>query len=108
MIFQVHASQGLKRFAIFIGIWVATAISLRAQEFRAAWADVFHVGTGSPTEVNNMVSALVAGRYNAVIVQVVGYMDSNGTSSHGAHWKSSILPWSPRVTAGGPVTTLSR
>ncbi len=47
-----------------------------------------------------MVAALVAGHYNAVIVQMVGYMDGTGTSSHGAQYKSSILPWSTRVTAG--------
>src|SRR5512135_2004595 len=67
-------------------------------EFRAAWADVFHSGMGSTTEVNNMVNSLVTGHYNAVIVQVVGYMDS-GTSSHGALYKSNILPWSTRVTS---------
>ena len=69
-----------------------------AQEFRAAWADVFHVGMGSTTEVNNMVSALVTGHYNAVVVQVVAYMDG-GSSSHGALYKSNILPWSTRVTS---------
>lgn len=51
---------------------------------------------GSQTEVNNMVSALVTGHYNAVIVQVLAYMD-NSTASHGAHWKSTIVPWSSRV-----------
>jgi uncharacterized lipoprotein YddW (UPF0748 family) len=77
---------------------LAGAIPASAQEFRAAWADVFHSGMGSQTEVSNMVSALVTGHYNAVVVQVLGYMDS-GVSSHGAHWKSNILPWSTRVTA---------
>ncbi len=43
-----------------------------------------------------MVSTLVSGNYNAVIVQVLGYMD-NSVASHGAHWKSNILPWSSRV-----------
>ena len=80
-------------------LFAAGATSWAAEEFRAAWADVFHVGMSSQTEVNNMVSALVTGHYNAVVVQVVGYMDS-GTASHGAHWKSSILPWSTRVTSG--------
>ena len=80
-------------------LWIATTTPLSAQEFRAAWADVFHVGMGSQTEVNNMVSALVAGRYNAVVVQVLAYMD-NSPASHGAHWKSAIVPWSSRVTAG--------
>ncbi len=79
-------------------LWFFSTTSLPAQEFRAAWADVFHVGMGSTSEVNTMVSQLVAGHYNAVIVQVLGYMD-NSVSSHGAHWKSSILPWSSRVTA---------
>ena len=77
---------------------LAGAAPLPAQEFRAAWADVFHVGMGSQTEVNNMVSALATGHYNAVVVQVVAYMDS-GTSSHGAQYKSNILPWSTRVTS---------
>ena len=72
-------------------LWVATTVPSSAQEFRAAWADVFHVGMGSQTEVNNMVSALVAGRYNAVVVQVLAYMD-NSPASHGAHWKSAIVP----------------
>lgn len=80
-------------------LFTAGATSLPAQEFRAAWADVFHVGMGSTNEVDAMVSSLVSGHYNAVIVQVVGYMDSNGFGSHGAHWQSNILPWSPRVTS---------
>lgn len=90
----------IRCLVIMAGLWFVLAISSPAQEFRAAWADVFHVGMGSQTEVNNMVATLVSGHYNAVIVQVVGYMDGIGVNSHGAHWKSNILPWSPRVTAG--------
>src|SRR5262245_61329805 len=96
------ATRVNSQMRLFLAIACACmAINLRssAQEFRAAWADVFHVGMGSQAEVNNMVGALVAGNYNVVIVQVVGYMDRDGSNSHGAHWKSSILPWSPRVTA---------
>ena len=70
-----------------------------AQEFRAAWVDIFHNGMGSASEVDTLVSTLASGNYNAVIVQVLGYMDMIGTASHGAHWQSSILPWSPRVKA---------
>ncbi|PYJ07268.1 MAG: hypothetical protein DME25_04245 [Verrucomicrobia bacterium] len=88
--------RGLLLLAILCS---AKTFPMHAQQFRAAWADVFHVGMGSQSEVNTMVSSLVAGRYNVVIVQVLGYMDNNGANSHGAHWKSSILPWSPRVTA---------
>ncbi|HNQ72774.1 MAG TPA: family 10 glycosylhydrolase [Verrucomicrobiota bacterium] len=82
--------------------WGLAIFSLPARgqtpEFRAAWADVFHAGMGSATEVNNMVNALASGHYNAVIVQVLAYMD-NTPASHGAHWKSAILPWSSRVKA---------
>ena len=46
-----------------------------------------------------MVSKLVAGKYNAVIVQVLAYMDHGTNATHGAYWKSSILPWSSYVTA---------
>src|SRR5580765_3533401 len=69
-----------------------------AQQFRAAWADVFHVGMQNTSQVNTMVAQLVAGRYNAVIVQVLAYMD-NTPNSHGAYWKSNILPRSAYVTA---------
>jgi uncharacterized lipoprotein YddW (UPF0748 family) len=80
-------------------LFAAGVTPLPAQEFRAAWADVFHVGMSSQTEVNNMVTTLVTGHYNAVVVQVLGYMDSTSAASHGAHWKSSILPRSTRVTS---------
>ena len=46
-----------------------------------------------------MVSTLVAGRYNAVIVQVVAYMDTS-SASHGSYYKSSILPWCGYTTSG--------
>src|SRR5512137_1250094 len=88
------AARGAMLLAVLL--FAAGATPSLAQEFRAAWADVFHVGMSSTNEVNTMVSTLVAGRYNAVVVQVVAYMDSNGFGSHGAHWQSNILPWSPR------------
>src|SRR5438045_7559183 len=46
-----------------------------------------------------MISQLVAGRYNAVIVQILAYMD-NTPNSHGAYWKSNLLPRSAYVTSG--------
>jgi len=93
------ACAGKWRCPLIMAICCFTS-NLEAQQFRAAWADIFHSGMGSQTEVNTMVSSLVAGRYNAVIVQVLGYMDHpNGSLSHGAHWQSSIVPWSSRTTA---------
>jgi len=90
---------GRPTFLLLVLTLATICSTLEAQQFRAAWADVFHVGMGSTTEVNNLVSTLVAGRYNAVIVQVVGYMDSSSSASHGAQYKSTILPWSTRVTS---------
>ncbi|HOX56130.1 MAG TPA: family 10 glycosylhydrolase [Verrucomicrobiota bacterium] len=80
-------------------LFAVGASSLPAQEFRAAWVDIFHAGMSSRSEVDTLVSTLASGNYNAVIVQVLGYMDMNGSASHGAHWQSNILPWSPRVKA---------
>jgi uncharacterized lipoprotein YddW (UPF0748 family) len=94
-----RASAGIWRFAVALAACLLASITtLPAQQFRAAWADIFHAGLTSQGDVNTMVSKLVTGRYNAVVVQVLGYMD-NSVASHGAHWKSSIVPRSSRVTA---------
>jgi uncharacterized lipoprotein YddW (UPF0748 family) len=77
---------------------LAAAPSLPAQQFRAAWADVFHPGMQSAAQIDAMVARLAAGRYNAVLAQVLAYMDRTSTPTHGAYWKSSLLPWSGYVT----------
>jgi uncharacterized lipoprotein YddW (UPF0748 family) len=82
--------------ALFFGSLLASP--LPAQQFRAAWADVFHAGLTSAADADALVNTLVAGKHNAVVVQVLAYMD-NALPSHGAHWKSSIVARSSRVTA---------
>jgi len=77
---------------------LASTAPLSAQQFRAAWVDVFHDGMQSSSQVDTMIATLVAGRYNAVIVQVLAFMDAGTTTalrSHGAYWQSttSIVPW---------------
>src|SRR5438552_17344956 len=93
--FPVHSFKMLMLHATGLRAWrrryvavlavlgFTSAAPLQAQQFRAAWADVFHAGMSSQREVDTMVSSLVAGRYSAVVVQVLGYMDRNGTPSHG-------------------------
>src|SRR5258706_6497988 len=104
MCFNAQAHGHGRQCALILAIlcFSVSFIPLRAQQqFRAAWADIFHVGMGSTTEVNNMGSSLVPGHYNAVIVQAVGYMDQPGAS--GSHWpqyQESIISWSTRVTSG--------
>jgi uncharacterized lipoprotein YddW (UPF0748 family) len=51
------------------------------------------------SQVDAMVARLVSGRYNAVVVQVLAYMDKASNPTHGAYWRSSVLPWSRYVTA---------
>src|SRR4051812_949334 len=92
--FAIRLCPGLA----FAFCYFVTSALLPAQQFRAAWADVFNSGLTSQAGVNNMVNSLVSGHYNAVIVQVLAYMD-NSVASHGAMWKSSIVPWSSRTTA---------
>ncbi len=87
---------------LVIALLIALATPLHAQQqFRAAWADVFNSAIANGTDVTNMVNTLANAHYNAIIFQTVAYMDHpSGSTSHGAQYKSSILPWSSRVSAG--------
>jgi len=62
-----------------------------AQSFRGFWADAFSVGFKSNTQVTDMVNRAVAGRYNALVVEVLAFHDNVG-GGHGAYWNSSIVP----------------
>ena len=91
---------GFRRCArVFCFLLIGLGGRCEAQQFRAAWADVFNSGLTSQAGVDTMVNSLVAGHYNAVVVQVLAYMD-NSVASHGAMWHSSLIPWSSRTTAG--------
>ncbi|MBN2445543.1 MAG: family 10 glycosylhydrolase [Phycisphaerae bacterium] len=67
--------------------------------FRAFWADAFHTGYKSTTDINNLVSRAVTGNYNAIIVEVMAYQD-RGVSGHGAYWNSSIVPKATDIQSG--------
>ncbi len=69
----------------------ATAALGDGESFRAFWADAFHQGFKSTTQINAMVSRAVTGNYNAIIAEVLAYHDTGG-SGHGAYWNSSIVP----------------
>ena len=70
---------------------LATTGCAAAAEFRGFWADAFSIGFKNSSQVDALVSRAVAGRYNAVIVEVLAFHDS-GSSAHGAYWNSSIVP----------------
>lgn len=83
-----------------IALVAACPVPARAQQaqLRAAWADVFHDGMQSAAHSDLMISRAVQGNYNAIFPQLLGYHDGS-PGSHGAHWRSNIVPRSSRVTA---------
>ena len=86
---------------------MVSTLSLPAQQFRGLWVYGFSSALSNGTEITNLVTAATNGHYNAIVVQVLAYMDYNGTGSHGAMWKSTILPWSTRVSTDfDPLTNL--
>ena len=68
----------------------AAPASSQTPEFRAFWVDVFHEGMQNAAQIDAMLQAAQAGRYNAIIAEVLGYHD-NQSGSHGAYWKSNIV-----------------
>lgn len=83
--------------AVVLGAGSGVVFAQQAQ-LRAFWADIFHDGMQSPTHSDLMIERAKTGGYNAVFPQVLGYHDRNA-GSHGAHWRSNIVPHSGRVTA---------
>ena len=68
-----RARGGRRRVVAALGVLCcASAPSLRAQQFRAVWADVFRPGMQSASQVDAMVARLAAGHYNAVVVPGAG------------------------------------
>jgi uncharacterized lipoprotein YddW (UPF0748 family) len=78
----------------------AAAQGAQPAKFRAFWADVFHEGLKSKAQIDNMVDRAVAGRYNAIVAQVLGFHDNSG-GGHGAYWNSSIVPKATDITTTG-------
>jgi len=68
-------------------------------EFRGFWADAFHSGFKSESQIDDMVSRASAGNYNAIVAEILAYKDTSG-GGHGAYWHSSIVPWASEVTSG--------
>jgi uncharacterized lipoprotein YddW (UPF0748 family) len=73
-----------------------TAVFTRL-ELRGFWADAFHVGMQTQAQVDQMISMAVQGRYNAIFAEVLAFHD-NEVGSHGAYWRSGIVPRSVCVT----------
>jgi uncharacterized lipoprotein YddW (UPF0748 family) len=66
-------------------------------EFRGFWVDVFHVGMQNAAQVDQMIALAVQGHYNAIVPQILAFHDSQ-VGSHGAYWRSNIVPQSTYVT----------
>ena len=89
---MLYRLAGVRRFLALIALSLASSAPAYGQaQFRAFWADVFHFGYRSTSEIDTMVSLARQGHYNAIIVEVMAYMD-NSLGSHGAFWNSSLVP----------------
>lgn len=73
--------------------------SLAQPAFRGFWADAFHPGFKSTSEIDTMVARAKQGNYNAIIAEVLAYKDS-GAGGRGAYWNSAILPKATDVSGG--------
>jgi uncharacterized lipoprotein YddW (UPF0748 family) len=63
-----------------------------ADEFRALWADAYHVGIKSRREIDELVETAQAGNFNALVVQVRRRGDT--------YYPSTLDPWAPDATPG--------
>ncbi|MBU0638861.1 MAG: family 10 glycosylhydrolase, partial [Planctomycetes bacterium] len=92
----------LSRLAVLMVLsllWSGSAALADDPAFRAFWADAFHAGFKSTSEIDTMISYALTGNYNAVIAEVLAYHDA-GTSAHGAYWNSSIVPKATDISGG--------
>ncbi len=96
----IRRTRGLACAAwCILALGAVRAAEGQTTEFRAFWADAFHEGFKSASEIDAMVSRAVAGRYNAIVAEVMASQDDLG-NSHGAYWNSSIVPKAPDISGG--------
>ncbi|MCH7814267.1 MAG: family 10 glycosylhydrolase, partial [Planctomycetes bacterium] len=67
--------------------------------FRGFWADAFHQGFKSTSQIDAMVARAVEGNYNTIVAEVLAYQDNVG-GGHGAYWNSSIVPKATDIAGG--------
>ncbi len=70
---------------------LATSAAAQPVEFRAFWVDIFNAGFKTPAQVDTMIARAATGRYNAIVIEVLGFHDTGGTG-RGAYWNSTIVP----------------
>ena len=106
---EIVASCGARRWAAVVILVLAGLPAQRAMAqaaFRGTWADIWHEGYKSRTQIDNMVNRAVQGRYNAIVAEVLGYQDTGG-SAHGAYWNTSLVPRASDIQEGLPFDPLS-
>ncbi|MFQ5807453.1 MAG: glycoside hydrolase family 10 protein [Phycisphaerae bacterium] len=92
----MRASVPYQRLCLFVAALLVLGLAPGSlgdgdPSFRAFWADAFHSGFKSTSQINSLVSRAVTGNYNAIIAEVLAYHD-RGAGGHGAYWNSSIVP----------------
>jgi uncharacterized lipoprotein YddW (UPF0748 family) len=81
-----------------LGVVVAGAAG-QTPRYRAVWADAFHGGFKSTSQIFDLVSRAQAGNYNVIIAEVLAYQDTTG-GGHGAYWNSAIVPKALDISGG--------
>jgi uncharacterized lipoprotein YddW (UPF0748 family) len=93
-------SQRCVRIVSAAALAAALAVGARGSDgasFRGFWADAFHAGFKSTSQINSMVSRAETGNYNAIVAEVLAYHDQ-GAGGHGAYWNSSIVPMAQDIS----------
>src|SRR5688572_22057292 len=80
------------RFTCTFALLLAFATAATAQEFRAMWADAFHNGMKSSSQVTSLVAAARTANCNALVVQVRKRGD--------AYYANGLEPVATDVAAG--------
>jgi uncharacterized lipoprotein YddW (UPF0748 family) len=92
--------KNMTRWCAGLLLAIVGAAAVNAQDkFRGFWADAFHEGFKSTSQINNLISRAVQGNYNAVVIEVLAYQHDTGGGS-GAYWNSSIIPKANDISGG--------
>lgn len=103
---QTHNRRAQLGAALLLAAVAAAPAVAQTPSLRAYWADAFSVGFKSNAQVTDMVNRAVAGRYNAIFVEVVAFHDNVG-SGHGAYYNSAIVPRASDIPGGfDPLATV--
>ena len=78
-----HSPLRLLAAVVLVSGLTPAALGERDPSFRAFWADAFHVGFKSQSQIDDMIDRALIGNYNAIVPEVLAYQDYSNT--YGGH-----------------------